>query len=91
MFTRTWLNLETVNRNQSESNLARPKGRFSFTGQRLKTLRLDIYRRAVELLAEPREQVTTIFADRINRRRDDLYAGGLRKGRRDTARRCQFA
>jgi len=40
---------------QSERKQSKPRGRF--TGQRLKTLRLDIYRRVVELLAEPREQV----------------------------------
>jgi hypothetical protein len=40
---------------QSERKQSKPRGRF--TGQRLKTLRPDIYRRAVELLAEPREQV----------------------------------
>ena len=40
---------------QSEREQSKPRGRF--TGQRLKTLRPDIYRRAVELLAEPREQV----------------------------------
>jgi hypothetical protein len=33
----------------------KPKGRF--TGQRLKLIRPDTYRRVVELLAEPREQV----------------------------------
>jgi hypothetical protein len=40
---------------QSETAQSKPRGRF--TGQRLKALRPDIYRRAVELLAEPREQV----------------------------------
>ena len=40
---------------QSEREQSKPKGRF--TGQHLKTLRPDIYRRAVELSAEPREQV----------------------------------
>jgi hypothetical protein len=40
---------------QSEREQSKPKGRF--TGQRLKTLRPDTYRRAMELLAEPREQV----------------------------------
>jgi hypothetical protein len=40
---------------QSEREQSKPRGRF--TGQRLKMLRPDIYRRAVELLAEPREQV----------------------------------
>jgi hypothetical protein len=40
---------------QSERENPKPKGRF--TGQRLKVLRPDTYRRAVELLAEPRQQV----------------------------------
>jgi hypothetical protein len=39
-------------RSQSEP---KPKGRF--TGERLKLLRPETYRQAVELLAEPREQV----------------------------------
>jgi hypothetical protein len=41
----------TVNRNRN----LKPGGRF--TGQRLKLLRPETYRQAVELLAEPREQV----------------------------------
>jgi hypothetical protein len=40
---------------QSEPEQSKPKGRF--TGQRLKLLRPETYRQAVELLAEPREQV----------------------------------
>jgi hypothetical protein len=43
-----------VNRNQNESN---PNRGGPFTGQRLKLLRPETYRQAVELLAEPREQV----------------------------------
>jgi broad specificity phosphatase PhoE len=39
---------------QSQSE---PKTRGRFTGQRLKLLRPETYRQAVELLAEPREQV----------------------------------
>ena len=42
---------------QSQSEREHPKLRGRFTGQRLKVLRPDTYRRAVELLAEPREQV----------------------------------
>jgi hypothetical protein len=38
-------------------NDQRPKRRGRFTGQRLKVLRPDTYRRVMELLAEPREQV----------------------------------
>jgi hypothetical protein len=38
-----------------EREQSKPRGRF--TGQRLKTLRPDTYRRAMELLAEPREHV----------------------------------
>jgi hypothetical protein len=40
---------------QSEREHSKPRGRF--TGQRLKLLRPETYRQAVELLAEPREQV----------------------------------
>jgi hypothetical protein len=40
---------------RSHSDHAGQKGRF--TGERLKLLRPDTYRRVVELLAEPREQV----------------------------------
>jgi hypothetical protein len=40
---------------QSEGEQSKRKGRF--TGQRLKLLRPETYRQAVELLAEPREQV----------------------------------
>jgi hypothetical protein len=40
---------------QSEQAQSKPKGRF--TGQRVKLLRPETYRQAVELLAEPREQV----------------------------------
>jgi hypothetical protein len=40
---------------QAEPEQPRPRGRF--TGQRLKLLRPDTYRQAVELLAEPRQQV----------------------------------
>jgi hypothetical protein len=39
----------------SRSENAKPKGRF--TDERLKALRPDVYRRVVDLLAEPREQV----------------------------------
>jgi hypothetical protein len=45
----------TQSRNgQSQSE---PKPRSRFTGQRLKLLRPETYRQALELLAEPREQV----------------------------------
>jgi hypothetical protein len=40
---------------QSEREQSKPRGRF--TGQRLKLLRPETYRQAVELLAEPRQQV----------------------------------
>jgi hypothetical protein len=40
---------------QMQREQPKPKGRF--TGQRLKMLRPQTYRQAVELLAEPREQV----------------------------------
>jgi hypothetical protein len=40
---------------QSEPGQSKPRGRF--TGQRLKLLRPETYRQAVELLAEPRQQV----------------------------------
>jgi hypothetical protein len=40
---------------QSEREQSKPTGRF--TGQRVKQLRPETYRRAMELLAEPREQV----------------------------------
>ena len=39
----------------SDREQSKPKGRF--TGERLKLLRPETYRQAVELLAEPREQV----------------------------------
>ena len=39
----------------AQADHAKPKGRF--TGERLKILRPDVYRRVIELLAEPREQV----------------------------------
>src|SRR4030095_14387558 len=35
-----------------------PRKRGNYTGERLKTLRPEIYRRVVELLAEPREHVS---------------------------------
>jgi hypothetical protein len=42
---------------QSESQREQPKLRGRFTGERLKLVRPETYRQAVELLAEPREQV----------------------------------
>ena len=42
---------------QSQMQREHPKPRGRFTGQRLKVLRPDTYRRVMELLAEPREQV----------------------------------
>jgi hypothetical protein len=42
---------------QTESERQQPKPRGRFTGERLKMLRPEIYRQAVELLAEPRPQV----------------------------------
>src|SRR5262249_22043682 len=42
---------------QSQSNTAQSKPRGRFTGQRLKMLRPETYRQAVELLAEPRQHV----------------------------------
>jgi tRNA(Met) C34 N-acetyltransferase TmcA len=36
----------------------RPKPRGNYTGERLKLLRPETYRRVVELLAEPREHVS---------------------------------
>jgi hypothetical protein len=42
---------------QSQSEREQPKRRARFTGERLKLLRPETYRQAVELLAEPREQV----------------------------------
>jgi hypothetical protein len=42
---------------QSQSERQQPKPRGRFTGQRLKLLRPETYRQAVELLAEPRQQV----------------------------------
>jgi hypothetical protein len=42
---------------QSEWEQSKPKPKGRFTGQRLKLLRPETYRQAVELLAEPREQV----------------------------------
>lgn len=46
---------QTNGKSQSETAQSKPRGRF--TGQRLKVLRPETYRQAVELLAEPREQV----------------------------------
>jgi hypothetical protein len=51
-----------VNMRQSQNDQAQmqpehPKRRGHFTGQRLKVLRPDTYRRIMELLAEPRQQV----------------------------------
>ena len=48
-----------VQSNMSCSNLNQPalKPRGRFTGERLKVLRPEVYRRVVDLLAEPREQV----------------------------------
>src|SRR5262245_43452574 len=46
---------QTNDQSQSETEQCKPRGRF--TGQRLKVLRPEIYRQAVELLAEPRQQV----------------------------------
>jgi hypothetical protein len=43
------------NNGQSEPNRSKPRGRF--TGKRVKALRPETYRRVMELLAEPREQV----------------------------------
>src|SRR6266480_6844345 len=40
----------------SQPNGAKPKG--NYTGERLKALRPETYRRVVELLAEPREHVS---------------------------------
>jgi len=45
-----------VNMVQSQNN-QHPKPRGRFTGQRLRVIRPDTYRRVLELLAEPREQV----------------------------------
>src|SRR5439155_6401872 len=42
---------------QSQMEREHPKPRGRFTGQRLKVIRPDTYRRVVELLAEPREHV----------------------------------
>jgi len=42
---------------QSQMQREHPKPRGRFTGQRLKVMRPDTYRRVVELLAEPREHV----------------------------------
>ena len=42
---------------QSHSEREKSKPRARFTGQRLKVLRPETYRQAVELLAEPRQQV----------------------------------
>src|SRR4029453_10798858 len=36
----------------------RPKSKGNYTGERLKVLRPETYRRVVELLAEPREHVS---------------------------------
>jgi len=43
---------------QSLSDGNRPKGRGTYTGERLKQLRPDTYREVVRLLAEPREHVS---------------------------------
>ncbi len=42
---------------QTPTNLESPKPKGRFTGERLKVLRPDVYRRVLDLLAEPREQV----------------------------------
>jgi hypothetical protein len=42
---------------QSHPEREQSKRKSRFTGQRLKLLRPETYRQAVELLAEPREQV----------------------------------
>ena len=43
---------------QSLSDGNRPKGRGTYTGERLKQLRPEVYREVVQLLAEPREHVS---------------------------------
>jgi hypothetical protein len=43
---------------QSELQRAQSKPKGNYTGERLKVLRPEIYRRVVELLAEPREHVS---------------------------------
>jgi len=50
-------NMSQSRNGQSQSQLEQSKPRGRFTGQRLKLLRPETYRRAVELLAEPRQQV----------------------------------
>jgi hypothetical protein len=42
---------------QTPTNPESPKPKGRFTGERLKVLRPDVYRRVVDLLAEPREHV----------------------------------
>jgi hypothetical protein len=50
------VNINQVQNGQSQSEREQPKPRGRFTGQRLKLLRPETYRQAVEPLAEPREQ-----------------------------------
>jgi hypothetical protein len=50
-------NMSQSRNGQSQSQLEQSKARGRFTGQRLKLLRPETYRQAVELLAEPRQQV----------------------------------
>jgi hypothetical protein len=47
--------MSALNNGQSQPNRSKPRGRF--TGERVKGLRPETYRRVMELLAEPREQV----------------------------------
>ncbi len=51
------MNITQPGNSQSQPEQEKPKPKGRFTGQRLKLLRPETYRQAVELLAEPREQV----------------------------------
>jgi hypothetical protein len=53
LYVQTNMMRQTSDQSQSETAQSKPRGRF--TGQRLKLIRPEIYREAVELLAEPRE------------------------------------
>jgi hypothetical protein len=58
VFLQTSLNVQAnMIQARNDQSQSEPKTTGRFTGQRLKLLRPETYRRAVELLAEPREQV----------------------------------
>ena len=51
------MNVNRASNGQSISDYDQSKRKGRFTGERVKALRPDTYRRVMELLAEPRQQV----------------------------------